>query len=378
MMDSHDGSLQSEVLAPRRRWLTLASLWLAVGSMGVATVAAIALSARHVHVDVSVQAPVSAPVAMVAPEPMVAVAAPEPARAPEPAVVDDAVRFVVAVGDASYLVVDTDSDEDDRPPVAERIAHGAPTLIATDDMFPEAAIATVATADVPAAQRAWLERRVLVDNACEARVTRFALVSLFTGDLDYMGVDPTDGDVAAKVFGAGNVVLAAELDGCGAGFARAADAPLALPAIPVDDNALERTAKRRLLGSELARAAQTSYTAELERTGDWSKEADVTARVFRHPRTGEVFVSARAQAWFDCGGLDANLWGLYRVDDAGGLAQIRVTDLGEVNQLDTPIDIDGDGTFEWTAATMLSGPALVDDDGTVLRRVEIPFYGCPC
>src|SRR5512142_2181067 len=85
--------------------------------------------------------------------------------------------FVIEVGGSWYMnLADVENDD---------IAHGA-VREATSGEANLAAIAKVR--EVPEAYRVWLDRRVNVENRCEATVSGFAVISRLTGDPGYAGL----------------------------------------------------------------------------------------------------------------------------------------------------------------------------------------------
>ena len=280
----------------------------------------------------------------------------------------DELQLVFAAGGATYMKLDDAA-----------LKHGKPRLLAGDDRdYTETSIASVADADIPAAHRAWKNRKVIVDGTCETTVTGFAVIGRLTGDTGYAGTD--DARWSAKnVMEHGNKFLAARLAGCTGTYARdAALPPVAVPTeLPSDK--LAARARAKLLASPAAKTAQANWD-ELEQQGTWhqSEELQWNVRVYEHPTTGVTWVSAHAMVPMGCGGAEVNLWGLYRVN-GDALEVVQQRQLGELWAIDHVIDVDNDGELELIGKPWLGlDTVLVRSTGEELERLSLPFYGCPC
>lgn len=327
--------------------------------------------------------PAMAPAAIVIPASPAPVV---PAPAPKPVPVKPAVPspragelgFAFRAGEATYLRLASLQHADEPGLAAPR--HGRLRHVTDDGVH--AAIATVALGDVPADYAVWKDRTVKVNNNCSAHVTGFAVVARVTGDVSYAGSDQEDWD-AKLVMQHGAPVLAAQLDGCTSGYAR--DAALPDPVEPsiFADPSLEAAGRAALIASAPAAATQREWDDQLRDTATptraWASELDaVTAQVFRHPTTGETFVSVRGHVGGGCGDPRANLWGLYRVVD-DQLVPVQVRQLDDMDHVDTILDIDNDGSFELLGTSWLGDTQLLThEDGTAIDQLDLPFYGCPC
>lgn len=255
--------------------------------------------------------------------------------------------------------------------------HGKP-VHSTDD-YVDTAVARVEPADVSAADRAWLGKRVTVDGTCTATVVGFAVVSRLVGDPGYAGLDDTAWS-ARTVMEHGAQSLAARLDNC-AGGTLARDAELSPIATPdeIDAPALVEAAKAQLVRSRDVRAAQDEWTAS-EQPGTWwqNEGTETTAHVLRHPRTGVTWVSVHLYYGGGCGLPNLSVWGLYRADAAGTLTRVA-TQLGELTKIEQLVDIDDDGELEVVGRPWLGVERTIQAaDGTTLQDLTLPFFSCPC
>lgn len=280
---------------------------------------------------------------------------------------------------AIALASDGSADE-----VAKRLPkHGVPTFVGNDDYF-QGAVAMLDSRHLPKDVTAWRDRDVHVGKACTANVTGFSLVTLASGDLDYLLGDDADRSKGEHLFAQGDLVIAGRLDGCKGvgGIARLASLPTATYGIVFEDQHLVERATHLLVHSTLSDKAQKAYV-ENGSTGLWWQSEEVygplvNSMVVRHPDTGDTFVSVHAVVDYGCGGANINLWGLYRATDSGILTEIHLQDAGSVIQLGHPIDLDRDGMFEFPASADFGDRVLLSSTGTVLQRLPMQFYGCGC
>jgi hypothetical protein len=276
-----------------------------------------------------------------------------------------------------------DFEEGVRPARAPLPAHAPPVLVRVEGM-PAAAVAAVKTVDLPASIAAWQGREVLVDGVCRARVTGIDLVArVYSEDLAYDAEQQqlSDTAVARMIFDdAGHLVLAARLDACQGTYAQPADVTAAaIPARLLDSHPAVPAALRALHHSAPGRVAQRMWR-ENDYEGTWWQDADVTTHVLQHPRTGEVFLSVHAQVDVECGGLEISLWGMYRVTgDPAGIEPLTERRLDNVRELQTFLDIDGDGRFEMLAASRWGMDTfLLGADGGREAMLHLPYVGCQC
>jgi hypothetical protein len=286
--------------------------------------------------------------------------------------------FVFTAGKATYMkLADLKAPEDEGHGGLAVPRHGK-LRRATDD-YVEAAIATVARRDVPAEYAVWNDRKVKVDNTCEAKVTGFAIVSRLVGSPEYAGVDAW---TPATVMDAGHAVLAARLDGCTGTFARDATLPDVVVPIRLHDAALENAARKALIASPAGRRTQREWNDQLTALGDkagpWHAGGAITAEVLRHPQTGVTFVSVHGHVSGGCGAPHANVWGLFRVT-GDTLVPVQLRPLGDVETIDQLIDIDGDGELELLGKPWLGKDKLLTHaNGDAIDQLSVPFHGCPC
>lgn len=323
--------------------------------------------------------------------------APTPVAQAPAAPLEPGFAFVLEVGDRVYmhlkdmdavnLAERTDEDEDDmededaRPARAPLPRHAPPKVIRADGL-PVAAVAAVQASDLSPDISAWQGREVLVNGTCRARVTGFALVArVYAEDLAYQEEEQkmSAAELARTIFDhMGHLVLAATLDGCKGSYAQPADGPAAIPARVLAAHPAQAAAAAKLRQSKVARAAQKTWR-ENDYEGAWWSEAEVRTQILQHPGTEEIFVSVHAMADVECGGLEINLWGLYRVAADGKLEPLAERTLDNVSALETFLDIDGDGRFELLARSLWGlDTFLLDADGSRRAILHIPFYGCQC
>jgi hypothetical protein len=293
----------------------------------------------------------------------------------------DALSNEVGEDDSEDPDVDVEDVEDVRPPRALLPRHTQPALVRMDGM-PVAAMAAVQAGDLPAAIASWQGREVRVDGACLARVTGFALVSrVYSEDLTYDEQEQglSAAELARSIFDdMGHLVLAARLDGCKGSYAQPAGRPAAIVARALDSHPAVSAAVLALRQSRAGRAAQRTWR-ENDYEGAWWQDAEVTTQVLQHPRTGEVFISVHALADVECGGLEINLWGMYRVAANGKPEPLAQIELDNVHELETFLDIDGDGRFESLASSLWGMDTfLLRADGSRQAMLHLPYFGCQC
>jgi hypothetical protein len=317
---------------------------------------------------------------------------------PPPAPLEPGFAFVFEVDGASYLQlqdmdaldldegnsddVDEDLEEALRPARAPLPPHAQPVLVRVDGI-PFAAVAAVQAGDLPAAIAGWQGREVLVEGACRAHVTGFALLSrVYSEDLAYEEQEQrlSAVELARMIFDdLGHLVLAARLDGCQGTYAQPAGIPAAATVARVlDSHPAVSAAVLALRQSKAGRAAQRTWR-ENDYEGAWWQDAEVTTQVLQHPRTGETFISVHALADAECGGLEINLWGMYRVAASGKPVPLVQRALDNVHELETFLDIDGDGRFEILASSLWGMDTfLLRADGSRQAMLHVPYFGCQC
>jgi hypothetical protein len=252
--------------------------------------------------------------------------------------------------------------------------HAAPTLTTEDGV--EIVVAPVALEDLPAAYRDRLGAEILVDGACTASITGFAIISRLTGDTSYASVD-TDAWTVRSVLGNGAPVLAASLDGCEGGKV-AQRAATRMRAVTPGPREVAR-ARRLLLASRSGRAASEAWRENNPAGSEWATDPDTTwdVRELVHPRTGATWISIHANNFQGCGAANVNVWGLYRVDVDGSWVATDA-DLRDIVEIDELIDLDGDGVVEVVGREWLGARVIQDARGAELDRLDLPFYGCAC
>lgn len=292
----------------------------------------------------------------------------------------------------TYVAIDTVDKPDpwaEGPMPADVFPRHGALRVVGDPEFPSGVIASMQAADLDADVAAWQGHPLFIDNRCAGQVEDFALISLISGEpLAYLG--PFDkpgqgglqGDLARALLRFGNTIIAGRVPQCGkktSGVARSASLPVAIPAMVLTDDELVATAKDRFLSSKMADNAQRAFVENGLEGAFWRSEPDsLQTRVFRHPQTGQTLISIHAVVDYGCGGTDINLWGLYEVDATGEVRERQLIDAQSILGVGEAIDIDGDGTFEFTAHDAGGDPALITMDGEILRVLESPFYGCSC
>lgn len=356
--------LRPEVVAPPHHQFTYLIL-ASIGFAAIGTIAAIAL----VEVSRPVEVEVPAPTAEI-PAP-VRVAVSDTVLAPP----SNEAELVFHAGGATYVkLADLAPAEDGEPARLPR--HGAPRLV-EDDTGGQQAIASLAVADLPAAQRRFVGTRLRVGNDCTAGVRRFAIVSRLVGDPAYAGQQgetwTPDGVLAA-----GAAMIVGELDGCDGALARPAALPAMVELVAERDPGLAGDARSALLASAAAAETQRKWH-DAEGEGAWYDHATFDTRIVRHPATGVTWVVVHGS--YDeggCGAPEANLWGVFRVDADGALETVEAREL-ELHELDDVLDVDGDGTLELLGRDWLgTDRLLIHADGSEIDRLRMPFYGCPC
>ena len=278
---------------------------------------------------------------------------------------DKDVELVFTAGGSTWLAL---ADVD----VESVTKHGASRQV-TDD-YTHATIAPVA--ELPDSARGWQHRDVVVDGRCHDTLEQFAIVSRLSGDPAYANID-NDGQWTAKAIDAhGTRVLAAKLVHCTGTYARAATTMAAQPFVRVTDKRAVAKARAAMLASGFAAKAR----AEWKHTGTpWLTDTTIDTLVVRDPRSNQVWISAHAHSSFSCGGPNANFWGLFRVGSDGELAQVELHELDNIESIDALVDLDGDGVPELFAKAFLEPASVVlDANGDELRRLETPYFGCPC
>ncbi len=275
-------------------------------------------------------------------------------------------HFVVPVGDTSYLVLADVEKAEELPP------HGPLRL--TGYKSTSSVIAEVSEADLPAGLRAWSKREVVVDERCHATVSGFAIVARMVGRPDYAGFELT----ADSVLSFGQKVLAARLGRCKGSFARAASAaPIRVPRPAVNEAAVA-AARADFLASEVIAQARAEQV-EAQVAGALEQVYAPYVVTVRHPTTGETWISLQLRIGEPgCGGPQANVWGLYRVTERG-VERTRLLQLSRFEDIDTLLDVDGDGQLELFILDDFGvNLELRSGEGKVLNRLTMRIYECLC
>lgn len=347
------------------------------GSLGIAAlVAGLASSSSS---PVSVQPPIARPaLATASPVTQPAELPPPPAPPPPaPEIHSNQLMFVFEAGGATYMKladVRALDEAGDELPVPR---HGKFRL--STDHYIDAAIAPVADRSVPLMHLVWKDRKVKVDNRCEASVVGFAVVARVVGDAGWANLEKWS---AAGIMKAGRKMLVAKLDGCTGSFARDATLPDVVRPTQLHDATLEEAARAALIASAPSREIQREWDQQWSpadgKVRPWHKEATLTTEVLRHPHTGVTFVSVQGRVQGGCGAPQANVWGLFRVDGAT-LVPVQIHKLDDLETIGALIDVDDDGDFEMLGKPWLPyGMQLVRADGKLLDALSVPFLGCPC
>ena len=258
--------------------------------------------------------------------------------------------------------------------------HGK--IVLAEDDYVTSAIAPINEANVPAAHKAWLGKRVVVDVTCVARVTSIAVVSRLTGYPSYAGVEGASDDkwTPAAAFESGTKLVAAKLDNCAGGaFARSANlAPIVIPS-EIQDEPLAAAALAALQASPDVKAGAKDWE-EFQQKGRWETDeyTEKSVRVVRHPTTGVTWVSAHLYHGGGCGAPNLSAWGLYRVGDDGVLVRVK-SSLGELTSIEKLVDLDNDGELEVIGRPWLGTERAVQaSDGATLDTLALPYFFCPC
>ena len=303
--------------------------------------------------------------------------APEPAaeiaHEPPPPPAGARFAFVFRAGDATYIKL--------RAVDAGALPVHGEARVAKQE-YADDAIADVDASAVPADERAWLGRSVVLDSGCRARVVAFALVARAVGDASWADENAKEW-TSSLLFEHGGTVLAARLDGCPvlATWARDASLPPAELPVAIDSPELVARAKRALFASAAAKVAQHAWTHDWQQTGSVFADPALALHVavLEHPRTHERFVSITAHRDHGCGDPDTNLWGLFRVKRDGSLAVVTLRALSEVDTMESLVDLDGDGELEAIGRPWLGYDHVLErPSGDELDRDAVPFFGCPC
>ncbi|HUJ57898.1 MAG TPA: hypothetical protein VLX92_05385 [Kofleriaceae bacterium] len=292
--------------------------------------------------------------------------APERAVAQQAATPSDQLLFVFDVRGRAYVQL----------AALDRVPHVHPRLVHEDT--DEVAIAALPAWIRSDEQRAWLGTKVEVDSECIATIDQLDVIARVTGDAGYAD-EHSDEWTADAVVAHGKVMLAARLDHCDGRYAR----PLALGHViafdDAHDDALAGQARAQLFGSAAARAIDARWN--FAQDGNWRKDVPVDTLIERDPVTGDTYASVHVHTGFGCGGPDVNLWGLYRRDADGHVAQLELRELDEqeVISIDRLLDVGNDGRVEVLAKTDLGlDTVLMRSGGEVLGELELPYFGCPC
>ena len=268
-------------------------------------------------------------------------------------------------------------------PVPEK--HGKPILEGGD---PITTVATVADADLDAKVLAWKGKKVRVDGECEATVKGFQLMSRVvvhfgteqmwncddgSGDDDSMGEDckpASEAERAAEAFSEGGPVVMAELSDCDGTYARAADRAKMVIGETVKDPALVKKAT-------VAFAKLKSVTEQSEAGNeDWWGEPQVN--VFRHPKSGQVLVSAYADNGGMCGEFSASSWQIWE-HKGGKLVPIKHGSAPE--EIFEAVDSDDNGSLEFVVKGDEFGTERALIDAKTLEQhfsVGYSYNDCPC
>lgn len=281
--------------------------------------------------------------------------------------------LVFTIGDATYM----------KLPAERMPKHGKATLVQDEDLYN--AIAPVNPANVSTEQRAWLAKSVRIDTGCIATVASLGVISRLSGDTGYAESAAGDEWTAKSVMENGTPMLVAKLVGCTGGvFAR--DASLAVAVVPfaVANEPLAAAGKRAVLSSEGARRTAAEWAEATASDGTVASEpwydSEMTTwdtRVLVHPLSGATFVSVYAVSEFSCGGPSVKLWSLFRANTDGSLTKLDA-ELGDIDEIDQLVDLDGDGELEVIGRPFLSGRMINAGSGTTLSQLDESFFGCPC
>ncbi len=278
-------------------------------------------------------------------------------------------EYVFDVDGVSYLRLDGE---------ARATSHGTPRLVVDEDG--SAVVAAVDTAAMPIALRPWAGREVVVNGECRARVVGFAEVSRVTGDppdheYDYDSENPVRPEWTLEAVRESNITLAARLDGCGVGWARAASYPAAATAMLVEAPELVAAARRELHTPADDDAHQLSWV-EQGGEGNWRDAIELEASVYEHELTDERWVFMQAQRGGGCGEPSIGMMVVYRATADGSVRRVAELEDG-LSEIQEVIDLDGDGQPELIVGDGASS-TLVDLAGEYHTSISVPSYDHTC
>lgn len=282
------------------------------------------------------------------------------------------VHLVFTVGAERWVALDDGSASD-------LTAYSRPVLFATDGVD-GVAIAAVEPARLPEPARAWRDRVVVVGGACREQLAAFAYIGRATGDLAYNNDDHGHHPpwTPAWIAERGRVVLAARLSRCSGAFAQPAAAATAVAFERVTGNAASAAAAKAraaLLASSFAAKAADDWR-EAEVTTPWTQDVRVDVIVARDPRNHATWVSARVHTRFRSGQPFASFWGLFRLQADGSLEQVALLE-PRLEQINSLVDLDGDGTPELIGSALVKGEIALDAHGDVISELAVPWVvGC--
>lgn len=209
------------------------------------------------------------------------------------------------------------------------------------------AIASVSAAQLPAAARAWSGREIVVEGACRAKLTEFALVARASGEPNG-NEQGFDAWTPAHVMEKGKVVLAARLAHCRGVYAQPQPAAGAILRPFERIRAPAAAAKARAL--VLASQNVESGPAHPDAHGDmqpWKDSAAVDAIVARDPKTKTTWISEHVHSRGAPTNVPTvNVWAVYRVKLDGSVEEVWNVMLDNVDDIVDLVDIDGDGMPE--------------------------------
>jgi hypothetical protein len=185
---------------------------------------------------------------------------------------------------------------------------------------------------------------------------------------------------AEAAFALGGHLIAAPLTGCAEGsYAQRESTAAPSAGEKLEDEALARRARAAFAKLPEVLEHQAGYTSGVERAqGSWWASS-LAVEIYRHPRSGQILVSAHAAAWGDeCADFSAQEWAFFELR---GKALVPLRTIPLTANLESVLDINGDGRLELVVGASGFGTEreLVspDKDGPG-ATLGFLYQDCPC
>lgn len=291
-------------------------------------------------------------------------------------------RFTVATRDGLYLVLSELTAPEAHGEVS--LAH---ELEADSQLF--TSVAPVDEGALPAEASAWTQRKLRLDDGCQAEVDGFVLLSRVephfgtvqtwqgVGDLPGPALD--EAQTAREAFALAGTQLAARLRGCSQGaFAQRVETPAPISAIELTDEPLLARGRAAFVALPTVQALQRRHRKEAEDpSGVWWQQS-LKAEAFRHPSSGQVLISVQADNGGTCADFSAADWALF---EARGDRLVRLRDELTPARVVRALDVDGDGRLELLVEhpDLSTDRVLVSPDQAWSEpRLVRSYQDCPC